>query len=398
MARGVARYLVGSFVLLGLAACGRSWLAEREPWRHEAEVACLKSGQIKESPTMVRIEPITGPGVCGADFPLKVSAFGEPSAVGFTDDPRPPGTIGRFPLAEPPDARPTPSDPYARPQPRAYPAPGRPQPVATGPISIRPPGVAQPDVDDEGEYQLGAPDQPEPRVMTAPPRRAAPTVGATAGVPPETELVPLGPRRALPATPAIAVTPPATLACPVISSLDTWLATDVQPAAMRWLGSPLVEIKQFSAYSCRTVNNQGKNLSEHAFGNALDIAIFIFANGRKINVEHGWRGPPEEQGFLRDIHAAACKHFSTVLGPGADVFHYNHFHLDMRQRHNGYTVCRPKPVPGDAVAGRSPYPRRGEVTGSINKPKPTRMPAKRVWRGRDDEVYDRLPAAVPGED
>ncbi|MEA2931211.1 MAG: hypothetical protein QOG38_3639, partial [Hyphomicrobiales bacterium] len=88
----------------------------------------------------------------------------------------------------------------------------------------------------------------------------------------------------------------------------------------------------------------------------------------------------------------------TVLGPGADVFHYNHFHVDMRARRNGYTVCRPNPVPGDQVAGRSPYPRRGEVTGSIDKPKRTHMPAQRVWRGRDTEVYDGLPNAVPGED
>jgi hypothetical protein len=394
MARGVARYLVGSFVVLGLAACGRSWLAERDAWRHEAEVACLKSGQVKESQTVVRIAPISA-GTCGMDFPLKVSALGESSAVGYTDDLRPPGTVGRFPLADPPDARPLAGELY---RPRGAPmAPAYPQPAANGPMSIRPPGVDYPEADDEGEYQFGAPNEPP---ATAPPRRAAPLVGATRPLPPASDpMPPLGPPRAAPGTPAVAVAPAATLACPVVSALDTWLASDVQPAAMRWFGVPLVEIKQFSAYSCRPVNNQpGNGLSEHAFGNALDIAVFTFADGRKVNVEHGWRGAPEEQGFLRDIHAAACRHFSTVLGPGADVFHYNHFHVDMRQRRNGYTVCRPNPVPGDQVVGRSPYPRRGEVTGSIERPKPSRMPIKRVWRGRDDEVYDGLPNAVPGED
>jgi hypothetical protein len=43
MTRGVARYLVGSFVVLGLAACGKVMFAERDAWRHEAEVACLKT-------------------------------------------------------------------------------------------------------------------------------------------------------------------------------------------------------------------------------------------------------------------------------------------------------------------------------------------------------------------
>src|SRR6185295_9674721 len=396
MARGVARYLVGSLVVLGLAACGRSWLAERESWRHEAEVACLKTGQVKEGPMLVRIEPITGPGVCGADFPFKVAAFGEPAAVGYSDDLRPPGTVGRFPLAEPPDARPIASEPY---RPRGYPvAPAYPQPAASGPMSIRAPGIDQPELDDEGEYQLGAPEQPAPPRGLADPRRMPPGLSAMPAVPPATEHVPLGPQRALPAMPAVAVQPAATLACPIVSALDAWLANDVQPAAMRWFGQPVASIRQFSAYSCRTVNNQpGNGLSEHAFGNALDIAVFTLADGRKVTVEHGWRGAPEEQGFLRDVHLAACKHFSTVLAPGADVFHYNHFHVDMRLRRNGYTVCRPKPVPGDQVAARSPYPRRGEVTGSI-RPKPTRMPAQRVWRGRDEEIYEGLPNATPGED
>ncbi len=382
MARGVARYLVGSFVVLGLAACGHSFLAEREPWRHEAEVACLKSGAVKEGPMVVRIEPITGPGICGADFPYKVAALGEPSAVGYSDELRPPGTVGRFPLADPPP----PSGPYSpsRPAPGVYPPP-----TANGPMPINPPGVVRSAADDEGEYQFGAPDRdvsPQPY-----PQRAVPAA------PPAAEQVPLGPQRASPAMPAVAVQPPATLACPIISALDSWLANDVQPAALRWFGTPVASIKQFSAYSCRTVNNQpGKGLSEHAFGNALDIAVFTLADGRTINVEHGWRGLPEEQGFLRDVHLAACKHFSTVLAPGADVFHYNHIHLDMRQRRAGYTVCRPTAVPGDVVAGRSPYP-RGEpaVTGSIKTAKHTRMPAKPIWRGRDD---DGLPNAEPGED
>jgi hypothetical protein len=389
MARGVARYLVGSLVVLGLAACGRSWLAEREPWRHEAEVACLQTGKVKEGPAVVRIEPITGPGICGADFPYKVSAVGDTASVlSYSDELRPPRAVpSRFPLADvPPGA--DPSQPYT-------PAPARtyPQPSASGPMSINPPGTERPEVDDEGEYQLGAPDAPPGTVA---PRSAAPA--APTLMQPPVEQVPLGRERPPAASPAVAVQPAATLACPIVSSLDTWIANDVQPAAMKWFGTPLASIRQFSAFSCRTVNNQpGKGLSEHAFGNALDIAIFTFADGRKVNVEHGWRGPPEEQGFLRDIHAAACKYFSTVLGPGADVFHYNHFHLDMRLRRNGYTVCRPNPVPGDVVAGRSPYPRRGEVTGSIKPAKPTRMPAQRIWRNRD-EVHDGLPLAVPGED
>src|SRR6201995_612072 len=101
MTRGVRLYLVGSLVLVSLAGCGRGFFqsAEREPWRAEAEIACLKSGAVKESPDLVRIDPINGPGVCGAEFPLKVAALGANTpGLGFAaDDPRPPGSIGNQP-------------------------------------------------------------------------------------------------------------------------------------------------------------------------------------------------------------------------------------------------------------------------------------------------------------
>src|SRR5262249_15409970 len=75
--------------------CGRSFLSgERAPWRHDAEVACMKSGSVKINASVVQISPIEGPGMCGADFPLKVAALGESSSlVGYVDDPRPPGSI-----------------------------------------------------------------------------------------------------------------------------------------------------------------------------------------------------------------------------------------------------------------------------------------------------------------
>src|SRR5262249_60076300 len=162
-----------------------------------------------------------------------------------------------------------------------------------------------------------------PRAGGRPPRGAAPRPSARDPPPPG----PLGPAR-IPArawfTP-VAVSPPATLACPMVSELERWIAGSVQPAAMRWFGSPVVEIRQISAYSCRGMNgNPSASISEHAFGNALDIAAFTLADGRKITVKNGWRGLPEEQGFLRDVQAAACDQFSTVLAPGSNVYHYDH--------------------------------------------------------------------------
>src|SRR5476651_2136252 len=120
MKGGPRFYLAGSAMLLALAGCGRSFLqyGERASWRHEAEVACLKSGAVKIGAGVVQIEPIEGPGMCGADFPLKVAALGEGSAlVGYSEDLRPPGAIPnasqmpRWPANEPRYGAPAPMQP-----------------------------------------------------------------------------------------------------------------------------------------------------------------------------------------------------------------------------------------------------------------------------------------------
>ena len=98
------------------------------------------------------------------------------------------------------------------------------------------------------------------------------------------------------------------------------------------------------SYSCRPQNNRrGAKLSEHSFGNALDIMAFHLADGREVTVLKGWRGNPREQDFLREVFVGACRYFATVLGPGADMFHYDHFHIDLA-RHDPRgerTICKP---------------------------------------------------------
>src|SRR5581483_9447946 len=97
MTRGVCQYLVGSVALVALiaiAGCTHNMFAEREPWRREAELSCLNSGAVKESPQRVRIAAINGPGICGMDYPLRVSALGDSGALSFDDEPiRPPAAI-----------------------------------------------------------------------------------------------------------------------------------------------------------------------------------------------------------------------------------------------------------------------------------------------------------------
>ena len=135
----------------------------------------------------------------------------------------------------------------------------------------------------------------------------------------------------------------------------------------RWFGARVVEIKQISAYSCRGMNgNSRAHISEHAFGNALDIAAFTLADGRRISVKDGWKGMPEEQGFLRDVQAAACQQFTTVLAPGSNVYHYDHIHVDLMRRASRRMICQPAAVSGEEIAARAsqrnPYARRASRT------------------------------------
>ncbi len=150
---------------------------------------------------------------------------------------------------------------------------------------------------------------------------------------------------------ATAVTPAATLACPMVSALDRFFSETMQPAAIRWFGQPVVTVRQISAYSCRGMNdNPFARISEHAFGNALDIAAFTLADGHTITVKNGWRGTPAEQGFLHDVEEGACAMFTTVLAPGSNAYHEDHMHLDLMRRQSGRAICQPHALPGEAAA------------------------------------------------
>lgn len=141
---------------------------------------------------------------------------------------------------------------------------------------------------------------------------------------------------------SVRLTSNATLGCPVVATTDKWFAEVVQPAAQHVLGAQVIEIRAGS-YSCRAMNNGSgtRRTSEHAYGNAVDVFSFRMNDGRNITVKDGWRGSPEEQAFLREIFVGACQHFSTVLGPGADMFHYDHFHIDLARHSKGRHICKP---------------------------------------------------------
>jgi len=127
------------------------------------------------------------------------------------------------------------------------------------------------------------------------------------------------------------------LNCQMAEAAARFAADVIQPAAKAEFGADLKSIGQASAFVCRPRHGTRK-LSEHAFGNALDIASFTLSDGKKIEVS---ASPPEKDAkFLNAVRKAACGPFKTVLGPGSDADHALHFHLDLEPRRHGGTYCK----------------------------------------------------------
>jgi hypothetical protein len=117
--------------------------------------------------------------------------------------------------------------------------------------------------------------------------------------------------------------------CPLASTFAGWARYGVDRAARQILGSALVRIETMGSYNCRNVAGSSHR-SAHATANAIDVSAFILADGRRVSVLDDWTGgSAAERRFLQIVHASACKRFGTVLGPGYNAAHKNHFHLEM---------------------------------------------------------------------
>ncbi|MEF3046911.1 extensin-like domain-containing protein [Pseudotabrizicola sp. L79] len=123
----------------------------------------------------------------------------------------------------------------------------------------------------------------------------------------------------------------ATINCDTAKALRQWITQAVEPTYGK---GKIVEVKVAASYACRSRNNQrGAKVSEHARGNAIDIAGFTFSNGKSVSVLRNY------DKTMRKVHKAACGTFGTTLGPGSDGFHEDHLHFDIA-RYRGGPYCR----------------------------------------------------------
>lgn len=134
---------------------------------------------------------------------------------------------------------------------------------------------------------------------------------------------------------------PATLNATMAVTFARYVQNDFAPA-VRWRYlSGISVIYTGSTYDCRRmIGERTKKISEHAKGNAIDVMKIKLDNGTIVDVTKPGFFSFRQRGFLNRVRAEACGYFTTVLGPGYNRAHANHFHFDLMQRRSGYVACR----------------------------------------------------------
>jgi len=126
--------------------------------------------------------------------------------------------------------------------------------------------------------------------------------------------------------------------CSVAAAMELWRAKSVEPAARAIFGTGLARMEHMGVYNCRTVRGGSTTMSQHATGNAIDIAAFVLEDGTRISLIADWDGDADKARFLRKVRDEACGVFATVLSPDYNALHADHFHFDQDNRWTG--VCR----------------------------------------------------------
>jgi len=140
----------------------------------------------------------------------------------------------------------------------------------------------------------------------------------------------------------IDVKPAVTLNCQTTLAFAKWVKNELAPSArLRYL-TGVQRITPLGGYSCRRMNNSSQRynpMSEHAKGNAIDVGTITLKDGHEIDVRKKGFFSMREGALLKSVRSDSCKYFNTVLGPGSNAEHWNHFHFDLRSRRGGKRYC-----------------------------------------------------------
>jgi hypothetical protein len=120
------------------------------------------------------------------------------------------------------------------------------------------------------------------------------------------------------------------LNCNFARKFSDWLSDIAAPVTAAHGEAPLLSLSTGSGYECRNRNGDASDkISEHAFGNAIDIDGITLTNKKRIEIADAADAQDSDHRLLTALRISACGYFTTVLGPGANEAHASHFHFDL---------------------------------------------------------------------
>ncbi len=117
--------------------------------------------------------------------------------------------------------------------------------------------------------------------------------------------------------------------CAMALRIEQFNSDVVVPLAQKYFQAKPTVFHNKGGYSCRAQRTFFSVMSEHAFGEAFDIGGYVFEDGRKIDVETDYGKTTPAGDFFKELAAAACRSFGTVLGPPYDEAHKDHLHVSI---------------------------------------------------------------------
>jgi len=130
--------------------------------------------------------------------------------------------------------------------------------------------------------------------------------------------------------------------CAFARKFTTWLSDIAAPVVSGMAPARLESLSTGPGYECRNRNGDSSGkISEHAFGNAIDISGITLANRMRIEIPDVADPSAVHHRLLMALRLSACGYFTTVLGPGFNAAHASHYHFDLGQhgKSGNYRIC-----------------------------------------------------------
>jgi hypothetical protein len=132
------------------------------------------------------------------------------------------------------------------------------------------------------------------------------------------------------------------LNCAFAKRFVTWLDDVAAPIVAAHEDAALAALSTGTGFQCRGRNGEpAAKMSEHAFGNAIDIDGLVVGGRKRIEIAAVSDSTNPAYRLLMALRISACGYFTTVLGPGSNAAHASHYHFDLgiHGKSGNYRIC-----------------------------------------------------------